>query len=81
MDIENKEPVVGFRVGTYVQGKTSVASINNISNVPQRMKDVVNVRCYIKITNLINIYIINTFIISIIYYNCCLAFSRFSEVI
>ncbi|VVC28688.1 S-adenosyl-L-methionine-dependent methyltransferase,RNA methyltransferase TrmA, active [Cinara cedri] len=42
MDTENKEPVVGFRVGSYVQGKTSVASIDKISNVPQRMKNVVN---------------------------------------
>lgn len=48
MDTENKEPVVGFRVGTYVQGKTSVASVNNITNVPQRMKDVVKVRYYVK---------------------------------
>jgi len=43
MDVENKEPVVGFRVGAYNQGKTSVAPIDNISNVPQRMKDVVKV--------------------------------------
>jgi len=46
MDIENKEPVVGFRVGAYNQGKTSVAPIDNISNVPQRMKDVVKVSFY-----------------------------------
>ncbi|KAL4148973.1 hypothetical protein QTP88_003102 [Uroleucon formosanum] len=44
MDVENKEPVVGFRVGAYNQGKTSVAPIDNISNVPQRMKDVV--KCF-----------------------------------
>ncbi|CAI6367542.1 unnamed protein product [Macrosiphum euphorbiae] len=44
MDVENKEPVVGFRVGAYNQGKTSVAPIHNISNVPQRMKDVV--KCF-----------------------------------
>lgn len=43
MDMENKEPIVGFRVGAYVHGKTCVAPIDKISNVPQRMKDVVNV--------------------------------------
>lgn len=43
MDVENKEPVVGFRVGSYIQGKTCVAPIDNITNVPRRMKDVVNV--------------------------------------
>lgn len=43
MDVENKEPVVGFRVGAYIQGKICVAPIDNISNVPQRMKEVVNV--------------------------------------
>lgn len=42
MDVENKEPVVGFRVGTYVQGKTCVAPVDNLTNVHQRMKDVVN---------------------------------------
>lgn len=47
MDVENKEPVVGFRVGAYNQGKTSVAPIDNISNVPQRMKDVVKVSFYL----------------------------------
>jgi len=47
MDVENKEPVVGFRVGAYNQGKTSVAPIENISNVPQRMKDVVKVSFYL----------------------------------
>ncbi|XP_050437080.1 tRNA (uracil-5-)-methyltransferase homolog A-like [Adelges cooleyi] len=41
MDMENKEPVVGFRIGTYVQGKTCVAPIENVSNVPQRMKTAV----------------------------------------
>lgn len=46
MDIENKEPVVGFRVGAYIQGKTCVAPIDNLSNIPQRMKDVVNVSYY-----------------------------------
>lgn len=58
MDTENTKPIVGFRVGTYVQGKTSVASINNITNVPQRMKDVVYVRYYVKkkITMLMDIY-------------------------
>ncbi|XP_060839088.1 tRNA (uracil-5-)-methyltransferase homolog A-like isoform X2 [Rhopalosiphum padi] len=44
MDVENKEPIVGFRVGAYNQGKTSVAPIDNILNVPQRMKNVV--KCF-----------------------------------
>ncbi|KAE9541791.1 hypothetical protein AGLY_003782 [Aphis glycines] len=44
MDVENKEPIVGFRVGAYNQGKTCVAPIDNILNVPQRMKDVV--KCF-----------------------------------
>lgn len=48
MDVENKEPVVGFRVGAYIQGKTCVAPIDNISNVPQRMKEVVNVSLCLK---------------------------------
>lgn len=48
MDIENKEPVVGFRVGTYAQGSTSVAPIDNVSNISQRMKDVVNVSFHLK---------------------------------
>jgi len=52
MDIENKEPVVGFRVGAYNQGKTSVAPIDNISNVPQRMKDVVKVSFYLEINSI-----------------------------
>lgn len=52
--MENKEPVVGFRVGTYLQGKTCVAPIDNLTNIPQRMKDVVNV--YIYFLNLIFIY-------------------------
>ncbi|XP_050536681.1 tRNA (uracil-5-)-methyltransferase homolog A-like isoform X2 [Daktulosphaira vitifoliae] len=43
MDIENKEPVVGFRIGTYVQGKTCVAPIDNVSNVPEQMKVAVKV--------------------------------------
>lgn len=43
MDVENKEPVVGFRIGTYLQGKTCVAPIDNVSNIPERMKNVVNV--------------------------------------
>lgn len=43
MDVENKEPVVGFRIGTYLQGKTCVAPIDRVSTIPQRMKDVVNV--------------------------------------
>lgn len=43
MDVENKEPIVGFRVGTYLQGKTCVASIDNVSNIPERMKYVVKV--------------------------------------
>jgi hypothetical protein len=51
MDVENKEPVVGFRVGAYIQGKTCVAPIDNISNVPQRMKEVVNVSFYIKLNS------------------------------
>lgn len=45
MDMENKEPVVGFRVGAYIHGKTCVAPIDKMSNVPQRMKDVVNASC------------------------------------
>lgn len=64
MDMENKEPVVGFRVGAYIHGKTCVAPIENISNVPQRMKDVVNVSFYYK-----------SFLIYIIFYN--LLFSVF----
>lgn len=52
MDVENKEPVVGFRVGAYNQGKTSVAPIDNISNVPQRMKDVVKVSFYLEINSI-----------------------------
>lgn len=41
--MENKEPVVGFRVGAYIHGKTCVAPVDKISNVPERMKRVVNV--------------------------------------
>lgn len=46
MDAENKEPIVGFRIGTYVQGKTCLAPIDNVSSIPQRMKTVVKVIIY-----------------------------------
>lgn len=46
MDMENKEPVVGFRVGAYIHGKTCVAPVDKISHVPERMKNVVNVSFY-----------------------------------
>lgn len=51
MDVENKEPIVGFRVGAYNEGKTCVAPIDNILNVPQRMNDVVKVSFYLNIKN------------------------------
>lgn len=56
MDVENKEPVVGFRVGTYMHGKICVAPIDKITNVPQRMKTVVKVRFNFKIIRITNIY-------------------------
>lgn len=43
MDVENKEPIVGFRIGAYIEGKTCVAPVDNVTNIPQRMKDVVKV--------------------------------------
>lgn len=62
MDVENKEPVVGFRVGAYNQGKTSVAPIDNILNVPQRMKDVVKVSFYLEINSIFMLVGKNVFI-------------------
>lgn len=69
MDVENKEPIVGFRVGTYLQGKTCVAPIDNVSNIPQRMKFVVNV-CFLRII----VFKVYTLIFAIYF---CLVFSRF----
>lgn len=74
MDIENKEPIVGFRIGAYIEGKTCVAPVDNVTNIPQRMKDVVNVSFYRK--NYFTLIIIVLFLI--IYY---LVFSKFGSII
>lgn len=68
MDVENKEPIVGFRVGTYLQGKTCVAPIDNVSNIPERMKYVVNVS-FLRST----VSIVFTLIFAL---HICLEFSR-----
>lgn len=46
MAVENKEPIVGFRVGAYICGKLCVAPTDKISYVSERMKCVVNVSFY-----------------------------------
>ncbi|XP_046389968.1 uncharacterized protein LOC124158743 [Ischnura elegans] len=40
---ETKERMVGFRLGSYVQGQVGVGPIDSLKHIPQRMKDTVKV--------------------------------------
>lgn len=44
MNEETGLKTIGFRFGAYVDGSTNIGSINNLPHVPERMKQVVNVR-------------------------------------
>lgn len=55
LDSETALPTVGFRLGSYVSGSTSVAPVHGLVHIPDRMKTAVQV-LFVIFSNQIKIY-------------------------